>query len=209
MVDSQRKTVYLSVLGLPEEAGFRDVQAAFRRLVLKYHPDVNRGKNAANLFREIIEAYNGLLDMLTTAEQKSGERMSTGIHKDPLVRGMHLEELAERVRYSMSPQVRRSAVMAIGMHDGVEAKEILFQAIKDPDPDVQSTALTALNGMCGVKDSGRILVSMFHARRRENILLFVKTAFGAARRGMEKLPFFGKGRSLRGTTSAMRGECED
>jgi HEAT repeat protein len=209
MVESRTKARYLSVLGLPEEAGFRDVQAAFRRLVLKYHPDVNRGKNAAFLFRDIIEAYNGLLDILMKVETKSGERISTGIRKDPLIRGMRLEELEERVRYSTSPQVRRSAVMAIGMHGGVEAKKILLRAIKDPDPDVQSTALAALGGMCGVKDGGRILVSILHARRSENLLLFVKTAFGAVRRGSGRLPFLGKGSSLRRTTSTVRGWNED
>jgi hypothetical protein len=180
------------LLGLPEEAGFRDVQAAFRRLVHKYHPDVNRSKNATNLFRDILEAYTGLLDIFTASEAKSGERISTVIRRDPLVRGMRLDELAERLRYSASPQVRRSAVVAIGMYDGKEAKKILFQAIRDPDPDVQGTALAVLGGRCGMKDCGRLLVSIFHARRRENLPLFMKTAFGAVRRGAEKIQFPGK-----------------
>jgi HEAT repeat protein len=193
MTEVQRKTRYLEVLGLSGEAGLRDVQSAFRRLVLKYHPDVNRSAGAANLFRDITEAYNGLLDMLTAAEARSGGRVSAGVRKDPLVGRMGLEELEERFRYSVSPQVRRCAVMAMGLHGGSEAKRLLLQAIKDPDPDVQSTALSALGDLCGVKDAGRIIISMVHVRRMDNIPSFLRAAVKA----------------LRATAPGARGEFAD
>ena len=49
------------VLGVPEDASADDLRRAYRRLVLRYHPDRNQGDPAAaEAFLEVQRAYNAL-----------------------------------------------------------------------------------------------------------------------------------------------------
>lgn len=51
-----------TILGLKPGASRRDVRNAYRKLVKKYHPDVNQSPGAAEKFIEITQAYNTLLE---------------------------------------------------------------------------------------------------------------------------------------------------
>lgn len=54
---------YYEVLGISRGASQKEVQAAFRKLARKLHPDVNPGdKNAERRFKEISEAHDVLSD---------------------------------------------------------------------------------------------------------------------------------------------------
>lgn len=53
---------YYRVLSVSPTADETAIKAAFRRLALRYHPDVSRSKRAASLFRNIQEAYAVLAD---------------------------------------------------------------------------------------------------------------------------------------------------
>ena len=52
---------HLKVLGLPSTANKNDIKKAYRKLALKYHPDVNKGKKAQAQFIAIAEAHNYLM----------------------------------------------------------------------------------------------------------------------------------------------------
>lgn len=51
---------YYEVLGIRRDATPSEVRSAFRKLVLQYHPDVNRSEDAENRFKGILEAYEVL-----------------------------------------------------------------------------------------------------------------------------------------------------
>jgi uncharacterized membrane protein YsdA (DUF1294 family) len=53
---------YYEVLGVPRNASKEEIRAAYRRLVLKYHPDRNRSPDAEARLKEINEAYRVLMD---------------------------------------------------------------------------------------------------------------------------------------------------
>ncbi len=53
---------FYKVLGLDKGASLDDIKQAYRRLALKYHPDVNKSKEAEEKFKEINEAYAVLSD---------------------------------------------------------------------------------------------------------------------------------------------------
>ncbi len=59
---------YYAILGLQKFAGLSEVRRAYRKLVQKYHPDVNPAPSASVVIREINEAYETLGD-----EQKKRE----------------------------------------------------------------------------------------------------------------------------------------
>lgn len=56
------KRDYYEVLGLSRNASEEDIKRAYRKLAREYHPDVNKGEDAAKKFAEISEAYEVLSD---------------------------------------------------------------------------------------------------------------------------------------------------
>ncbi|WP_219470580.1 DnaJ C-terminal domain-containing protein [Nonomuraea rhizosphaerae] len=53
---------FYEVLGVGRDADQDEIQRAYRKLVRKYHPDVNKDPGAENAFKEISEAYSVLSD---------------------------------------------------------------------------------------------------------------------------------------------------
>ncbi len=53
---------YYETLGVDRKASQQDIHNAYRKLARKYHPDVNKGKEAETKFKEINEAYEVLKD---------------------------------------------------------------------------------------------------------------------------------------------------
>jgi curved DNA-binding protein len=53
---------YYEVLGVPRTATQEEIQRSYRKLARKYHPDVNKAKDAEDRFKEINEAYEVLKD---------------------------------------------------------------------------------------------------------------------------------------------------
>ncbi len=53
---------YYRILGVERNADGKAIKSAYRRLARKYHPDVAKGKDGAERFKEINEAYEVLSD---------------------------------------------------------------------------------------------------------------------------------------------------
>src|SRR5512145_91516 len=53
---------YYEILGIQRGAGQDEVQRAYRKLARKFHPDVNKAKDAEEKFKELSEAYEVLKD---------------------------------------------------------------------------------------------------------------------------------------------------
>ncbi|NCX96151.1 MAG: J domain-containing protein [Chitinophagia bacterium] len=56
---------YYTTLGITPAATEHDIKSAYRRLVKKYHPDVNANSNAHTRFIEIQNAYKTLIDPIS------------------------------------------------------------------------------------------------------------------------------------------------
>ena len=48
-------------LGVSKDASLEEIKKAYRKLALKYHPDVNKSKDAEAKFKEINHAYAVLI----------------------------------------------------------------------------------------------------------------------------------------------------
>lgn len=57
-----QKRDYYEVLGVSKSADEKDIKKAYRKLAMKYHPDVNKEPDAEEKFKEINEAYEVLSD---------------------------------------------------------------------------------------------------------------------------------------------------
>jgi len=53
---------YYKILGLTEDTNKTEIKKAYKKLARKYHPDINKSKNAEKKFKQINEAYNILSD---------------------------------------------------------------------------------------------------------------------------------------------------
>jgi molecular chaperone DnaJ len=65
------------VLGVPQGATESEIKRAYRRLARRYHPDINPGdQTAEERFREILEAYETLIDPARRSRYDAGHRTS-------------------------------------------------------------------------------------------------------------------------------------
>ena len=53
---------YYKVLNLAEDASLKEVKKRYKQLAKKYHPDVNKEKNAHRKFLKIKEAYEKIIN---------------------------------------------------------------------------------------------------------------------------------------------------
>ncbi|KKL05881.1 hypothetical protein LCGC14_2601580, partial [marine sediment metagenome] len=93
---------YFEVLGLSPEADLLDIQNAYRKLVLKYHPDVNHETTAPERFREVVAAYSALIERWQARLETTSEELFEKVKEDPVIKEMTFEELEKRLKYSSS-----------------------------------------------------------------------------------------------------------
>lgn len=78
---------YYQILGVPEESELPEIKKAYRKLALKYHPDMNPDAGAEEKFKEVAEAYEVLKTPTRRAEydelRKYGGQTQHGFQPPP------------------------------------------------------------------------------------------------------------------------------
>ena len=53
---------YYEILGITEKAKYEEIRKAYHKMALKYHPDKCTDEDAEEKFRQVVEAYEVLVD---------------------------------------------------------------------------------------------------------------------------------------------------
>ena len=83
---------YYETLGIKRDATDAEIKSAYRKLARKYHPDVNKTKEAEEKFKDINEAYEVLGDRKIVLA-----RELTKIHEE-FIRGKISEIIGKQVK---------------------------------------------------------------------------------------------------------------
>ena len=59
---------YYKILGVDENAELKEIKKAYRKMALKFYPDMNAAADAEEKFKEVAEAYEVLKDKNQRAE---------------------------------------------------------------------------------------------------------------------------------------------
>jgi len=98
---------YYEILGIPTDSDIPKVKSAYRKLVRKYHPDVNKqDANAAEKFKQITEAY----DILSNPETKAKYDYVNGYNqnkKQSFGGAKRYEDLDKAYKFSEEMEARR------------------------------------------------------------------------------------------------------
>ncbi|MDE1870810.1 MAG: DnaJ domain-containing protein [Candidatus Micrarchaeota archaeon] len=86
---------YYKILGISKGATRDEVKEAYRKLVLKYHPDVNKDSTAEAKMQEINEAYAVLIDENKRKQYDSfgPEGFSRRFSEDDIFKGFNFEDI--------------------------------------------------------------------------------------------------------------------
>lgn len=69
-----KECTYFEILEIGSDATISEIKRAYRKLVFKYHPDHNAGKEVRKKFRKIIKAYKILSDPVKKEAYEKGVR---------------------------------------------------------------------------------------------------------------------------------------
>ncbi len=86
---------YYDILGVPYGADISEIRKAYRRLALKYHPDINKDPSAHQQFIQITEAYEILMGQRT----KKADRGSNASAANPVDAARERAKAYARMRY--------------------------------------------------------------------------------------------------------------
>ncbi len=93
------KKDYYEILGVSKNASKEEVKKAYKKLAMKYHPDVSKESNAEEKFKEISEAYAVLSDDGKRANynQFGHAAFDQRYTQEDIFRGAHFEDIFSEI----------------------------------------------------------------------------------------------------------------
>ena len=90
---------YYKILNIDRNADTQSIKRAYRKLAMKYHPDVNKQKDAEEKFKELTEAYAVLSDKEKRRQYDSyGYRSMNNYTQDELIKSVNMDNIFKGVK---------------------------------------------------------------------------------------------------------------
>lgn len=91
---------YYKILNIDKNADTQSIKRAYRKLAMKYHPDVNKQKDAEEKFKDLTEAYAILSDKEKRKQYDSyGYRSMDGYTQDELIKSVNMDNIFKGVKF--------------------------------------------------------------------------------------------------------------
>ena len=87
------KRDYYEVLGVDKNADKKTIKKAYRKLAMKYHPDVNHEEGAEEKFKELSEAYGVLSDEKRKRYDQFGHAGMDGFSQEDIFNNINFEDI--------------------------------------------------------------------------------------------------------------------
>jgi|SRR3989344_5476374 len=89
------KKDYYEILGVKKNSSKEEIKRAYKELAKKYHPDINKNKEAESKFKEISEAYAVLSDenKKTQYDQFGHDAFKQGYTREDIFRNINFEDI--------------------------------------------------------------------------------------------------------------------
>lgn len=148
------------LLQLQPGASLAEVKAAYRKLVKKYHPDLNGNRMSTLKFTEIVSAYQRLILQVNPGVSSRRE-----FKTHPVRRGFQTGKnrlygtIAHFGRILLSSEeapLRRNAAISLGNTGKLSAYGFLRRALWDPSPDVVLAVVKAIARLKVVQAGGEL-----------------------------------------------------
>ncbi len=176
------------ILGLNPSAGEKEIKESYRKLVKKYHPDLNKKTSSTEELEKIINAYESILrnkkkliNFPIKSAAESYRRKGGGLE------GKSIFALGDLAVNGNLSTIRAFAVKSLGFSGKKTAYAFIRKALYDKDRYVVKTAVDAVANL-GIQQSVGELASLF-SRGKADIKLAVLDA-------AEKMNMFDKFGSL-------------
>jgi curved DNA-binding protein CbpA len=176
------------ILGLNPTAGEKEIKESYRKLVKKYHPDLNKKTSNTEELEKIINAYESILrnkkrliQFPIKSAAESYRRKGSGLE------GKSIFALGDLAVNGNLPTIRAFAVKSLGFSGKKTAYAFIRKALYDKDRYVVKMAVDAVANL-GIQQSVGELASLF-SRGRADIKLAVLDA-------VEKMNMYDKFGSL-------------
>jgi hypothetical protein len=140
----------IAALGLGPGADDTDIRIAYRRLAMRYHPDVSGDPRTAKRFARVVRAYkvltasgsaSGAASGLSRGGSSAAARTS---YRSVEAAGSGLFALGQLLASEPEAGARAAAARALGLSGRTAAYVFLRRALYDPSPQVALEAVRAM-----------------------------------------------------------------
>ena len=91
---------YYKILNIDKNADTQSIKRAYRKLAMKYHPDVNKQRDAEEKFKDLTEAYAVLSDEEKRKQYDSyGYRSMNKYTQDELIKSVNMDNIFKGVKF--------------------------------------------------------------------------------------------------------------
>ena len=146
--------VPLAVLGLGPGAAAEEIRTAYRRLVMRYHPDSSKDPSTARQFARIVRAYKVLTARGSPPPALRSELSER--YRRVIEAGEDLFALGQALASDPHAGARAEAAKRLGLSGRAAAYVFLRRALYDPAEEVRLAAVRAVSLLGSLQAAGEV-----------------------------------------------------
>jgi curved DNA-binding protein len=194
---------YYQILDVDENADLKDIKKAYRRLALKFHPDMNPDEGAEEKFKQVAEAYEVLKDDTKRAEydemKRYGSSSEQGFKAPPGWRPSG-GGAAENSGSSADFSDFFNSVFGAGQGHSRYAGQQNSELFKGQDLDME-VPIFLEESVAGITKTIEFMVPVFDGRQTQHLQKSLKVKIPAGIADGERIRLKGQGSPGQGSAS--------